>query len=180
MKVKIKRIREGAIVPKYQTEGAACFDVHAVLNEENPKYKNTEMVWRGGHGLTTDDMYQSAIPCEPHILIPPMSQAIIPTGLVFQLPEGYYLDIRPRSGLAAKKCITITNSPGTLDEDYFDELYIILFNLSSENFMVKQGDRIAQCKVEKVERVEFDEVKELDTETIYRNRGGGLGSTGIR
>lgn len=169
MKVKVKRIREGAIIPKYQTKGAACFDVHAVLNKENSQYVDKKFV-----SITETEK------CEPYIIIPPMSQCVIPTGLVFQLPEGYYLDIRPRSGLAAKKCITITNSPGTLDEDYFDELYIILFNLSSENFMVKQGDRIAQCKVEKVERVELDEVKELDTETIYRNRGGGLGSTGIR
>lgn len=177
MKVKVKRIREGAIVPKYQTEGAACFDVHAVLNEENPKYKNTEMVWRGGHGLTTDDMYQSEIPCEPHILIPPMSQCVIPTGLVFQLPEGYYLDIRPRSGLAAKKCITITNSPGTLDFDYCgpkDELSIILFNLGKEDFIIKQGDRIAQCKVEKVERAEFEEVEE-----VGQASRGGFGSTGV-
>jgi dUTP pyrophosphatase len=133
-----------------------------------------QLVWHGDLGA---DIYQKNEECEPHILVPPQSQAIIPTGLVFQVPEGYYLDIRPRSGLAAKKCITITNSPGTLDEDYCgpkDELCIILFNLGKEDFIVKQGDRIAQCKVERVERAELEEVNEVGE--VSR---GGLGSTGI-
>ncbi len=165
MKVKIKRIRDEAIIPRYQTKGAACFDIHAVLNKDNPQYVDKKFI-----SITETEK------CEPYIVIPSMSQCIIPTGLIFQLPEGYYLDIRPRSGLAAKKCITITNSPGVLDFDFRsekDELCIILFNLGKDNLIVKQGDRIAQCMVSPVERAEFEEI----TEEITDEPRGGFGST---
>lgn len=105
----------------------------------------------------------------------PMERKLIPTGLFIELPEGHEAQIRPRSGLAAKKGITVLNSPGTVDADYRGEVKVILINLSSEPFVIEDGERIAQMIVAKHERVQWSEVSELqDTE-----RGaGGFGSTG--
>jgi len=105
----------------------------------------------------------------------PLERAVIPTGLFIEIPEGYEAQIRPRSGLAAKKGISVLNSPGTIDADYRGEIKVILVNLSNENFTVQNGERIAQMIVSSHERVEWNlsEVL-LDTE-----RGiGGFGSTG--
>jgi dUTP pyrophosphatase len=106
------------------------------------------------------------------------TQCIVPTGLAFSIPEGMELQLRPRSGLAAKKGITITNSPGTLDSDYTDELFVIIYNSGKETFVIKQGDRIAQCVLKQVERAEFNEVDDFDAETMKKDRGGGFCSTG--
>lgn len=101
--------------------------------------------------------------------------APVSKGLYVELPEGYELQVRPRSGLAAKHGITVLNSPGTVDADYRGELRAILVNLSSEPFEIKPGERIAQYVVAKHERVEWEQVEEL-SETV---RGeGGFGSTG--
>lgn len=106
-----------------------------------------------------------------------LERAIIPTGLFIELPEGYEAQIRPRSGLAAKKGITLLNSPGTIDADYRGELGIIVVNLSKEPFVVENGERIAQMVVSKFEQIDWESVEVLsDTE-----RGaGGFGSTGVK
>ena len=102
---------------------------------------------------------------------------MVPTGLFIALPEGYEAQIRPRSGLAAKKGITVLNSPGTVDADYRGEIRVILVNLSNEDFTVEPGERIAQMVIAKHERVEWEAVEVLD-ET---DRGaGGFGSTGVK
>ena len=107
-------------------------------------------------------------------LLIPMGRASIPTGLAFELPRGYGLDIRPRSGLASRGLI-ILNSPGTLDSDYRGELKVICMNLSSGNILVSKGDRIAQVRLFKEICLEFEEVEKLN-ET---KRGqSGFGSTG--
>ena len=109
------------------------------------------------------------------IVLKPMERYLFPTGIYIQLPEGYEAQIRPRSGLAAKYGITVTNAPGTIDMDYTGEIGVSLINLSNENFVVHPGERIAQMVVAKYERVEWNEVAVLD-ET---ERGdGGFGSTG--
>lgn len=107
-------------------------------------------------------------------------QLIIRTGLAFCLPFGWELQIRPRSGLAARYGIGITNSPGTLDTDYLDELKIIMINHSDSDFIITKGDRIAQCVLSPSYQAEFCEVEDFNEEDKNRNRGGGLGSTGIR
>ncbi len=107
--------------------------------------------------------------------IPPMGRAKIPTGLFFEIPEGYEAQIRPRSGLALKWGVTLLNSPGTIDSDYRGELEVILFNTGSESFTVKNGDRIAQMVISPVVRAVISEAERL-SET---ERGaGGFGSTG--
>lgn len=109
------------------------------------------------------------------VSLKPLDRAMIPTGLFIELPPGAEAQIRPRSGLAAKQGITVLNSPGTVDADYRGEIKVILVNLSSEVFVINDGERIAQMVIAKHEQAEWVEVEELqDSE-----RGaGGFGSTG--
>lgn len=108
--------------------------------------------------------------------LPPGKRAIVPTGLHFDIPEGYELQVRSRSGLAAKKGVFVLNGIGTVDSDFKDEVCVILCNLGDENFEIKPGDRIAQGVIMKVEKVELVKVSEISREN---DRGGGFGSTGI-
>lgn len=111
------------------------------------------------------------------VTLSPLGRAIIRTGLFIELPIGYEAQVRPRSGLAAKKGVTVLNSPGTVDADYRGEIGVILVNLSNEPFTVENGERIAQLVIAKHERAEWLEA-ELLTET---SRGaGGFGSTGVK
>ena len=111
------------------------------------------------------------------VVLGPLERAIIKTGLFMELPIGYEAQVRPRSGLAAKKGITVLNSPGTIDADYRGEVGVILVNLSNEPFVIENGERIAQLIIAKHERAEWIEVQEL-SETA---RGeGGFGSTGVK
>ena len=111
------------------------------------------------------------------IALSPLERAIVKTGLFIELPIGYEAQVRPRSGLAAKKGITVLNSPGTVDADYRGEIGVILVNLSNEPFVIENGERIAQLIIAKHERAEWTEVKQLN-ET---SRGaGGFGSTGTK
>ena len=117
-----------------------------------------------------------AVISEPKTL-KPLQRAIVKTGLFIELPVGYEAQVRPRSGLAAKKGITVLNSPGTIDADYRGEIGVILVNLSSEDFTIENGERIAQLVIAKHERAVFEEVTVL-SET---DRGaGGFGSTGVK
>lgn len=112
---------------------------------------------------------------EEVIVLQPLERKLIPTGLYIELPEGYEAQIRPRSGLALKEGLGILNSPGTIDADYRGEIGVILVNLSNNVISIQDGDRIGQMVINKVERIEWDAVKELD-ET---ERGaGGFGHTG--
>lgn len=100
---------------------------------------------------------------------------MVPTNIQVEIPEGYEIQVRPRSGLAAKHSIGILNSPGTIDSDYRGEIKIILFNFGKENFMIKRGDRIAQIVLSKVAKINFNVTDELNTSS----RGdGGFGHTG--
>ena len=111
------------------------------------------------------------------ILLKPLGRALIPTGLFIELPVGYEAQVRPRSGLAIKKGITLLNTPGTIDADYRGEVMVILVNLSAEEYWVHDGERIAQMIISRHEKAEWEEVVELkETE-----RGaGGFGHTGGR
>jgi dUTP pyrophosphatase len=113
---------------------------------------------------------------EEAITLKPLERAIVKTGLFIALPIGFEAQVRPRSGLAAKKGITVLNSPGTVDADYRGEIGVILVNLSNEEFVINDGERIAQLIIAKHERVNWQEVEVL-SET---ERGsGGFGSTGV-
>ena len=113
---------------------------------------------------------------EKSIVLKPLGRAIVPTGLYIELPIGFEAQVRPRSGLAAKKGVTVLNSPGTIDADYRGEIGVILVNLSEEEFVIENGERIAQLVIAKHERAVW-----IETETLSETeRGtGGFGSTGV-
>ena len=131
-----------------------------------PKYETT-----GSSGMDLSANIETTIS------ISPGSTAIIPTGLSVSIPKGYEIQIRPRSGLAARNKISVLNTPGTIDADYRGEIKVILINLGKENFIVEKGLRIAQMVVSPVIQVELKEVDELENTA----RGeGGFGSTGVK
>ena len=110
------------------------------------------------------------------VTLEPLKRCLVPTGLFIELPKGYEAQVRPRSGLAIKKGVTVLNSPGTIDADYRGEICVILVNLSDQPFVINDGERVAQMVVAKHETVEWQPVENLeDTE-----RGaGGFGHTGV-
>lgn len=136
---------EGLPLPAYQTGHAAGFDLMAAVGETEP------------------------------LILSAGARGAVPTGLVFELPEGYEAQVRPRSGLALKHGVTVLNSPGTIDADYRGEVQVLLINHSDDAFRIARGDRIAQVVIAPVTAVEIAEVAQV-SETP---RGaGGFGSTG--
>jgi dUTP pyrophosphatase len=112
---------------------------------------------------------------EAELTLPPLGRALVPSGLVFDIPDGFEIQVRPRSGLAARHGVTVLNTPGTIDSDYRGEVKVILVNLGSEPFVVTRGERIAQLVVAPAPQARFAVVEEVG-ETA---RGaGGFGSTG--
>jgi len=140
-----------------------------IINTSQHELPNYETVASAGMDLRANLI-------EP-ICLKPLERALVKTGLFIELPVGFEAQVRPRSGLAFKKGITVLNSPGTVDADYRGEIGVILVNLSNELFIVENGERIAQLVIAKHERAEWLETTEL-TET---SRGeGGFGSTGVK
>lgn len=140
-----------------------------IINKSGHKLPHYETLASAGMDLRAD--------LESPITLKPLERAIVPTGLYMELPMGYEAQVRPRSGLAAKKGITVLNAPGTIDADYRGNVGVILVNLSNEDFTVENGERIAQMVIAKHERAEWVEVEAL-SET---DRGeGGFGSTGVK
>ena len=140
-----------------------------IINKSNHNLPHYETIASAGMDLRANVS-------EDHTL-KPLERTIVGTGLYIELPIGYEAQVRPRSGLAAKKGITVLNAPGTVDADYRGEIGVILVNLSNEEFTIQNGERIAQLVIAKHERAEWIEVEEL-SET---DRGeGGFGSTGTK
>ena len=111
------------------------------------------------------------------ITLKPLDRTLVKTGIFMELPAGYEAQVRPRSGLAFKKGITVLNTPGTIDADYRGEVGVILVNISNEDFVVEDGERVAQMVIAKHEQPSWEEVEEL----IETERGaGGFGSTGVK
>lgn len=147
-------------LPKYETEGAAGCDVRAELSHINEKFL---------FNASINGNYES-------ITIQPLGRALIPTGLFMAIPKGYEIQVRPRSGLALKKGLTLANCVGTIDSDYRNEAGVICINLSNEPITIPQGERICQFVLSKVEQIDWVVVDELDN----TNRTGGFGSTGTK
>jgi len=147
IQVRIMRLEhaKGLPLPEYQSEGAAGMDLLAAVDEAQP------------------------------IVLAPGARALIPTGLVLELPPGMEAQVRPRSGLALRHGITVLNSPGTIDSDYRGEVKILLINLGESPWEIQRGERIAQLVFQRVERAELVEVAVVN----QTQRGaGGFGSTG--
>jgi len=140
-----------------------------IINKSNHELPNYETLASAGMDLRAS-ISESRV-------LKPLERSIVGTGLFIELPIGIEAQVRPRSGLAAKKGITVLNAPGTIDADYRGEVGVILVNLSNEDFIINNGERIAQLVIAKHERVDWEEV-ELLSETV---RGeGGFGSTGVK
>ncbi len=140
--------------------------VHIVNRSENelPKYQTPQSV-----GLDLCANITEAI------TLGPLERALVPTGLSVAIPEGYEIQVRPRSGMAAKHGITVLNTPGTIDPDYRGEVKLIMVNLSNESYTIEKGERLAQAVFARYEQLEWELVQELD-ET--QRGAGGFGSTG--
>ncbi len=152
MKVKVTKTDNSVTLPEYKTEGASGMDVQAFI--PLPEEKNIDYVRA--------------------IIIPSGECRLIPTGLKVEIPEGYEIQVRPRSGLALKNQITVLNTPGTIDSDYRGEIGVILMNHGKNDFAVIHGERVAQLVFCPVAKMQFVESKLAETE-----RGeGGFGSTG--
>ncbi|MDA0177867.1 dUTP diphosphatase [Mesoflavibacter profundi] len=140
-----------------------------IINKSNHALPHYETIASAGMDLRAN--------IDEAITLKPLDRTIVKTGLFIELPIGFEAQVRPRSGLAAKKGITVLNAPGTVDADYRGEIGVILVNLSNEDFMIENGERIAQLVIAKHERAEWIEVEAL-SET---SRGeGGFGSTGTK
>ena len=140
-----------------------------IINKSEHELPNYETLASAGMDLRANIS-------EP-ITLQPLERAIVKTGLFIELPIGFEAQVRPRSGLAAKNGVTVLNAPGTIDADYRGEIGVILVNVSNEDFVTENGERIAQLIIAKHERAEWQETIEL-TET---SRGeGGFGSTGVK
>ena len=140
-----------------------------IVNKSNHNLPHYETISSAGMDLRAN-ISESRI-------LKPLERSIVGTGLFIELPVGCEAQVRPRSGLAAKKGVTVLNAPGTIDADYRGEIGVILVNLSNEDFVVEDGERIAQLVVAKCEQANFTETEEL-SET---ERGaGGFGSTGVK
>ena len=141
-----------------------------------------KIINRSDHVLPSYESHASAgmdlrASLRENMILKPMERAIVKTGLFMEPPIGFEAQVRPRSGLAAKKGITVLNTPGTIDADYRGEIGVILINLSNEDFIIENGARIAQMVISKHERINWEEVEVLE-ETIRGD--GGFGSTGIK
>ncbi|TJY34733.1 dUTP diphosphatase [Pontimicrobium aquaticum] len=140
-----------------------------IINKSNHALPHYETIASAGMDLRAN-LSESRI-------LKPLERSIVGTGLFIELPIGIEAQVRPRSGLAAKKGITVLNAPGTIDADYRGEIGVILVNLSNEDFVIQNGERIAQLVIAKHERADWEEVQAL-SET---KRGeGGFGSTGTK
>lgn len=140
-----------------------------IINKSNHALPNYETIASAGMDLRAN--------ISESIKLKPLERTIVKTGLFIELPIGFEAQVRPRSGLAAKKGVTVLNAPGTIDADYRGEIGVILVNLSNEDFTIENGERIAQMVISKHERAEWIAVEEL-SET---SRGeGGFGSTGVK
>ena len=155
----------GDTIPKFQTEMAACFDLAAHLVEsEKVKcvdiYGNTVTRRIGDNGVA----------------VHPGERFLIPTGIIFDIPEGYGMEIYPRSGQSFKKGMTLSNCTANIDADYVEETFVSLTNIGQQSFEVKHGERIAQAKLVKLVPTNINIVKERPKQKTSRN--GGFGSTG--
>jgi dUTP pyrophosphatase len=168
--LKVYKIFPDAQIPNYQTRRAACFDLSAYL-----PVTSTVRIWAGKTQRDYDIQHDGANG-KNYITIVPQERALIPTGLIFDIPEGYSIRLHPRSGMALKYGLVLANCEGVIDEDYVNETQIIVLNTSDEIMKIYHGDRIAQGELVRYEQAEIEETWQLPTQKS--NRVGGFGSTG--
>jgi dUTP pyrophosphatase len=168
------KISSDAHEPVRATDQAACYDVHACFHKQyvksfdkynRPVDLDAHHAWKGSPKFVNN------------IILEPNHRCLIPTGLIFDIPQGYSIRIHPRSGLALKNGITVANCEGVVDSDYYHETFIMLINVSGEKFRIEQGDRIAQLEFHEDSHMSL---QQIDTPPGQKtNRQGGFGHTGV-
>lgn len=168
--LKIYRIHEDAILPKFATQESACFDVSCYLKTATDICVNTH--WGDKRFYSFPETKQDFF-----IRLHPKEWTLLPTGLKFDIPRGYSVRLHPRSGLALKHGITLLNAEGIIDSDYIHEVKVILINNGNDVFTINHGDRI--CQGELIKNLEYT-IEEIDDCPIDKSdRTGGFGSTGV-
>jgi dUTP pyrophosphatase len=167
----VYKVNEAAELPEYATDGSACFDIKAcIINGQrlrsfNAFNKEMSIVVKGVGGAR--DAFQ----------LPPGIRVLVPTGLIFDIPEGHVMKMFIRSSQALKKGLTMANGVGIIDSDYVEESFMMLQNMSDSMATIENGERIAQCLIEKTLRTKIVETKEKPVQKTARD--GGFGSTGV-
>ena len=169
--LKYYKLHNEVIDPRFATDGSACFDICAYLDKPITFYRmNNYKEQRKPETIQWSDIE------ELQISILPADRVLIPTGLVFDIPEGYSIRIHPRSSISLKRGLSLTNGEGIIDSDYYHETYIMLTNTSADEVRIKHGERIAQGELIKTEEYTLEETIDIPKQTTQRV--GGFGSTG--
>jgi len=176
MKLKVYKNSVRATIPEFQTEGAACFDLHVCLDQ--PTRAKAYNAWNKEFPLITKPQPINGNPSvtDWSIKIPPETRVAVPTGLTFDIPENYVMEVFIRSSAAFKKGLVLANGTGVIDSDYVDPLYVILHNVSDTLVILTNAERIAQARLVKTVPTTIEESQ--GTFAPKTNRTGGIGSTG--
>ena len=171
MKLKYYKLHNEVIDPHFATDGSACFDIHAYLDNPVTVYRMDNHKQK----LNPETIQWSDIE-ELAISIAPADRVLVPTGLVFDIPEGYSLRLHPRSSISLKKGLIMPNGEGIVDSDYYHETFIMLYNASADEVRIKHGERIAQGEL--IKTLDYSIEESIIVPEQKTNRVGGFGSTG--
>ena len=171
MKLHYYKLHNEVIDPHFATEGSACFDICAYLDAPVTVYRMDNHKEK----LNPETIQWSDIE-ELQLSIAPADRVLVPTGLVFNIPEGYSLRLHPRSSISLKKGLVMPNGEGIIDSDYYHETFVMLYNASADEVRIKHGERIAQGELIKTLDYSVEETIIIPEQTT--NRVGGFGSTG--
>ena len=171
MKLKYYKLHNEVISPKFATDGSACFDICAYLDNPVTAYR----MYNHKQKINPQTIQWSDIE-ELQLSIGVADRVLVPTGLVFDIPEGYSIRIHPRSSISLKKGLALTNGEGIIDSDYYHETFIMFTNTSADEVRIKHGERIAQGELVKTETYTIEETFTIPKQTTQRV--GGFGSTG--
>ena len=171
MKLKYYKLHTEVIDPHFATDGSACFDICAYLDNPVTVY----MMNNHKEKRSPETIYWTDIE-ELQLAIEPAERVLIPTGLVFDIPKGYSVRLHPRSSISLKKGLTLTNGEGIVDSDYYHETYIMFTNTSADEVKIKHGERIAQGEL--IKTLDYSLEESIIIPEKKTNRVGGFGSTG--
>ncbi len=166
------KLCDNAKVPTMATEGAACFDIAACFGDGETPVKVFDEF------NESNTFYMTEFKGQQVFMLRPRYRALIPTGLIFDIPEGFSLRIHPRSSLGWKKGLTLANCEGIIDSDYVHETFVMLYNTGDRSVAIENGERIAQCELVKNEPVSVWEIPDRPEQKT--DRTGGFGSTGTK
>tara|TARA_R110000824_G_scaffold55277_2_gene152442 strand:- start:1277 stop:1807 length:531 start_codon:yes stop_codon:yes gene_type:complete len=176
MELKYYKMNGGVQEPHLATEGAACFDIHAHL-----KKSDSVTVYEMGNNKTTiktEGYKEQERQEEVRIRIRPGDRVLVPTGLILDIPEGHSVRLHTRSSISLKKGLIMPNGEGIIDSDYYHQTFVMLYNASADEVLIKNGERIAQGELVKTLTYIIEETKDVPEQKT--NRVGGFGSTGVK